>query len=151
MNKKKLHIGCGYDIKQGWINHDVTELPGVNVVHNLTEFPWPWEDEEFDEVYMKDVLEHLPDTIKTMEELHRITKPGAKIYIAIPYWNSWEAITDPTHCKQFNEFSFQFFDPSHRRCKKRPYYSHARFYSYKYSVVARIKKNKRFVFLPVNL
>ena len=124
---KKLNIGCGNDIKRGWINHDLVKLEGVDIAHDLTKFPWPWQDSEFDEVYMKDVLEHLPDTIKTLEEIHRITKPNAKIYIAVPYWNSWEAVTDPTHKAQFNEFTFQFFDPNHWRCKNRPYYSSARF------------------------
>ena len=66
---KKLHLGCGTVIKQGWINHDLVPLPGVDVVHDLRVFPWPFENGKFDEVYMKDVLEHLPDTLRTMEEL----------------------------------------------------------------------------------
>ena len=76
---------------------------------------------------MKDVLEHVDDVIKTLEEIHRICKDNAKVFIAIPYWNSWEAITDPTHKNQFNEFTFEFFDPNCWRCKDRPYYSTARF------------------------
>lgn len=124
---KKLHIGAGYDIKKGWINHDIAPLPNIDIVHDLNSYPWPWEDGEFVEIHMKDVLEHLPNTIKVMEELHRITKPGAKVYIAVPYWNSYEAITDPTHISQFNEFTFEFFDPTKSRCKTRPYYSTARF------------------------
>ena len=62
-----------------------------------------------------------------MNELYRITKPGAKLYIAVPYWNCWEAITDPTHKSSFNEYTFEFFDPDKERCKNRPYYSIARF------------------------
>ncbi|MCG7489660.1 methyltransferase domain-containing protein [Vibrio sp. Of14-4] len=124
---KKLHIGAGSDIKPGWINHDVAALEGIDIVHDLGNYPWPWQDSSIDEIFMKDVLEHLPDTIKVMEELHRICKPGAKIYIAVPFWNSYEAITDPTHTSQFNEFTFDFFDPSKDRCKNRPYYTSARF------------------------
>jgi SAM-dependent methyltransferase len=124
----KLHLGCGYIIKDGWINHDLVELPGVDIVHDLKIFPWPFEDNQFDEVFMKDVLEHLPDTIKTFEELYRITKPGAKVFIAVPYWNSVIAYGDPTHIKSFNEFSFNFFDPTKDAFKERPYYSNARFY-----------------------
>ena len=123
----RLHLGCGNDPKQGWINHDLLALPGVDVVHDLNDRPWPWADNEFDEVWAKDVLEHLPDTIQTMEELYRITKPGASAYIAVPYWNSWEAITDPTHVRQFNEFTFNFFDPTKKQCQERPYYSNSRF------------------------
>ncbi|PCH67038.1 MAG: hypothetical protein COC01_06680 [Bacteroidetes bacterium] len=123
----KLNLGCGHDIKKGWINHDLVQLPGVDKVHDLQQFPWPWDDGEFEEVYMKDVLEHLPDTIQSMEEIYRIAKPGAKIFIGVPYWNSWEAVTDPTHLCQFNEFTFEFFDPHKWRCKDRHYYTTARF------------------------
>lgn len=123
----KLHIGCGNDIKKDWVNHDIVKLKGVDVVHDLSQYPWPWSDNTFEEIYMKDVLEHLPNTVRVMEELYRISKPGGRVYIAVPYWNSWEAITDPTHISQFNEYTFDFFDSSKRRCQDRPYYTHARF------------------------
>ena len=123
-----LHLGCGHDLKPNWVNHDMVDLPGVDVVHDLNQAPWPWPDHSVDEIYAKDVLEHLPQTSVVMEEIYRITKPGAKIYIAVPYWNSWEAITDPTHVSQFNEYTFEFFDPSKDRCKNRQYYSNARFH-----------------------
>ena len=126
--KSKLHLGCGNLIKKGWLNHDMVALPGVDVVHDLRQFPWPFDDGQFDDVYMKDVLEHLPDTIATMEELHRITRPGAKVYITVPYWNSCTAVGDPTHVRLFNESTFEFFDPRTNQCKERPYYSTARFY-----------------------
>lgn len=127
MINKKLHLGAGTRIKQGWINHDLVNLQGIDVVHDLTQFPWPWEDNSIDEVYAKDVLEHLPNIILTMEEIHRVCKSGGKVYIAVPYWNSWEAITDPTHVSKFNEFTFEFFDSQKVRCQLRPYYSSARF------------------------
>ena len=128
MTNSKLHLGCGDVIRDGWLNHDRAPLAGVDVVHDLREFPWPFEDGQFEEVHMKDVLEHLPDTIATLEELPRITKPGAKVYIGVPYWNSMVAFGDPTHVKSFNEFCFDFFDPTNWQCQARPYYSTARFY-----------------------
>ena len=42
--KTKLHLGCGHYIKEGWINHDLASLPGVDMVHDLRVFPWPWDD-----------------------------------------------------------------------------------------------------------
>jgi len=126
-NKIKLHLGCGHDIKPGWINHDLLDLPGVDMVHDLNNYPWPLEDNSIDEVWAKDIIEHMPTITKVMDELYRITKPHAKVYIAVPYWNSWEAITDPTHLSQFNEYTFDFFNPNSPRCQNRPYYSKARF------------------------
>lgn len=125
----KLHLGCGTVIKAGWVNHDLAPLPGVDVVHDLRVFPWPFEDGQFSEVYMKDVLEHLPDTIRTMDELYRITRPGASVYVSVPYWNSNTATGDPTHVRFFNEYSLTFFDPDAWQCRERPYYAKARFYT----------------------
>jgi hypothetical protein len=72
-------------------------------------------------------LEHLADTVRVMEEIWRISAPGARVTIRVPYWNSMHSITDPTHVKMFNQHSFEFFDPTSVRCRKRPYYSTARF------------------------
>jgi len=128
LSQKKINLGCGHRKLPGWINHDIVPLPGVDVTHDLTKFPWPWENCNFDEINMTDVLEHLPDTLKTLEEIYRITKPGAKCFISVPYWNSWESVTDPTHVRQFNELSFDYFDPTKWRCQNREYYTNARFY-----------------------
>jgi SAM-dependent methyltransferase len=125
---QKLNIGCGNQILTGWVNHDLCALPGVDVVHDLTVFPWPFDNNAFDEVLMTHVLEHLPETVKTMEELHRITRPGARTLIRVPYWNSPDMINDPTHQTAFNENTLNFFDPSTRQGKERPYYSTARFH-----------------------
>jgi len=112
LSSTKLHLGCGTAIKEGWVNQEMVRLPGVDVVHNLRVFPWPFEDGQFTEVLMHAILEHLPDTIGTMDELYRITSPGARVQINVPYWNSHAAIGDPTHVRFFNEHSFTFYDPN---------------------------------------
>ncbi|MHB8580439.1 MAG: class I SAM-dependent methyltransferase [Ignavibacteriaceae bacterium] len=126
-DSNKLHLGCGHIIKEGWINHDIAPLPGVDIVHDLRIFPWPFEDRQFEEIYADNVLEHLHDTVKTMEEIYRITKLGAKIFIGVPFWNSFEAWGDPTHERLFSEEIFEFFDPTTWRGKQRVYYTNAKF------------------------
>lgn len=126
-NLRKLNIGCGNDVLEGYINLDVAKLPGVDVIHNLREFPWPFDGNMFEEIKMIHALEHLPNTIRTIEEVWRITKHEAKVTIRVPYWNCWHSIGDLTHVKRFHQKSFDFFDPEKERCQKRPYYSHARF------------------------
>lgn len=56
----RLNVGCGGDIKPGYTNVDFRALPGVDVVHDLTVFPWPFPDESAEEILLLDVLEHFP-------------------------------------------------------------------------------------------
>ena len=72
---QKLHIGCGYEILPGYLNTDSLPLPGVDQVLDLDQFPYPFEDNTFDEVFSAHVLEHVSDLGKTMEEFTRICKP----------------------------------------------------------------------------
>jgi len=65
--KKILDVGCGTAKVKGAIGLDIAPLPGVDVVHDLNKFPWPFENGTFDEIYMLDVIEHLDDTIGVME------------------------------------------------------------------------------------
>lgn len=125
--KSGLNIGCGSDARAEYVNLDKVQLPGVDVVWDITRFPYPFDDNRFSSVLMINVLEHLPDPIKVLEEICRICEPGASVVIRVPYWNSIEQSTDPTHIKFFTERSFNYFDPSRSSCQRRPYYSTARF------------------------
>ena len=124
--KSGLNIGCGSDVRTDFVNLDKVPLPGVDVVWDITQFPYPFEDNRFSSVIMINVLEHLPDPIKVLEEICRICKPTASVVIRVPYWNSIEQSTDPTHIQFFNERSLDYFDPSKALCQQRPYYSTAR-------------------------
>jgi SAM-dependent methyltransferase len=122
-----LNIGCGTDIRPGYINLDRVALPGVDVVWDITKFPYPFENDYFTTILLINVLEHIPDTIKVMEELYRLCKPGATLTIRVPYWNSTQQHTDITHVRSFSEFSMDYFDPERPLGKRRTYYSTARF------------------------
>lgn len=123
-----LNIGCGTDIREGYINLDKVLLPGVDTVWDMTQFPYPFESRQFSSILMINVLEHLPDTIKVLEEIFRLCKSGANVKIRVPYWNSIEQATDPTHVRFFSEYSMDYFDPNKELGKRRLYYSSARFY-----------------------
>lgn len=106
---KKLNLGCGEDIKLGWINLDSLKLAGVNIIHDLNKFPYPFKDNEIDIVYTSHVLEHVDDLIKTMKELRRICKPGAKISIRVPHFACGVSWRDPTHKRLFSYHTFDYF------------------------------------------
>lgn len=40
-NGLKINLGCGTDIKPGWVNVDIAKLDGVDIVHDLDELPLP--------------------------------------------------------------------------------------------------------------
>lgn len=60
--------------------------PCVDLVHDLSVFPWPPPDNEFDGVIAVFVLEHIPyfKTVQFLKETLRITKPGARSVFIIP-------------------------------------------------------------------
>jgi hypothetical protein len=124
----KLHLGCGEVKFPGFVGVDMAPLPGVDVVHDLRSFPWPFEDNCAEEVVMHNILEHLPDTVGTMIEVWRICQPRALIRIMVPYYNSRAACDDPTHCRFFTERSWDYFtDDGARQWSRFNFYSHARF------------------------
>ena len=66
MEKKKLNFGCGTRIMKGYVNLDIVKHKGVDVVHDLNKFPYPFKNGEFDEIYARFILEHLGDLVKVM-------------------------------------------------------------------------------------
>jgi SAM-dependent methyltransferase len=110
----KLSIGCGTDIRKGYVNLDCAALPGVDVVHDLDKLPLPFKDSQFEEILAKDVLEHV-DYIPLLKELLRIMKPGATLIATVPHWTSTNMYTDPQHKHFFAIRTFGFF------CKESPY------------------------------
>ena len=75
----RLHLGCGPNVFEGWINVDgdyCAGQPGV-AIHNLTD-TYPVPDNTVDEILSVHVIEHImPDKVPPMlKEWHRILKPG---------------------------------------------------------------------------
>lgn len=122
--KKGLIQDTGY---RYYVNVDINPRVGADVVHDLNQFPYPFKDEEFDEIQMDNVLEHLSDITKVLEELHRVSKPRAKITIVVPYFRSIWAWVDPTHKHCFTVDTLSYYDPSHVYCQRYEMSTTARF------------------------
>ena len=65
---------------------DLHQWAGVTHVHNLTHYPYPFEDNIADKIYLGDVIEHLTkfDAPKVLAEINRILKPGGVFEISCP-------------------------------------------------------------------
>ena len=117
-----LDVGCGSNKKAGAIGIDRVRLPGVDVVHDINQFPWPFEDNCFDGIIMSQVIEHVEDILKIMEEVHRVGRPGCLVKIFTPHFSSFNSWTDPTHRWHLAFRSFDLF------CENRNYvYTPVRF------------------------
>jgi SAM-dependent methyltransferase len=120
---KILELGCGRTKHPHAVGIDRIPLPGVDVVHDLNLRPYPFADNTFDEVYAIHVIEHLDSILAVMEEMHRITRPNARVVIITPHHSDAISWQDPTHKWHLNSYSFNYFDPGYHT----NYYTVARF------------------------
>jgi len=68
-----LDVGCGAYKRNGSIGMDIRPLPGVDVVHDIMQFPWPIPDNVCGVVTATHVLEHIPKW-GTPPQLHKLTE-----------------------------------------------------------------------------
>ena len=106
---KKLNIGCGTDIRKGWINLDNHKQHGADVVFDLKEVykrkKMPFKDNSMEQIYCSHVLEHLSYTTPIIDEFLRIIKEDGLIEIKVPRDTiTWNAID---HSKGFTMSAFK--------------------------------------------
>jgi SAM-dependent methyltransferase len=105
-----LDVGCGTRrAEPGAIGIDVSPRSGAEVIWNLDQFPWPLETGSFARIHMSHIIEHVHDVMRTMEEIHRIGRDGADVFIVTPHFSSHNSYTDPTHVRHMAARSFQYF------------------------------------------
>ncbi|MCK4589181.1 MAG: methyltransferase domain-containing protein [Nanoarchaeota archaeon] len=89
MGLKKLNLGCGNYKLKGYINVDINPLfkPDTIIDLNNIESYKQFESNEYDEIYMSHILEHLSDPFSLMKEFHRILKPKGILKIKVPHFS----------------------------------------------------------------
>jgi len=112
-NKLMLNIGCGFVNLGGFINIDKRSLESVDVVADLEEFPWPFEDESCSLILCRRVLEEIKprNTINFMNECWRILEFGGAFQALTPRAGSDESFIDPAACSFWNEGTVSCFTP----------------------------------------
>lgn len=105
----KLNLGCCDAVIPGFVNVDIVAGPGVDHVADLS-MPWPWPDDSAQMIRAWDIIEHLPDKIRTMNEMHRVLAPGGRAEIAVPTTDGTGAFQDPTHVSFWNRRSFLYYE-----------------------------------------
>ena len=114
---KILDLGCGDNKVEGAIGLDNVALSGVDIKHDLLDFPYPIENESYDIIYIRNVIEHfyLNDIKKIFNECSRILVFDGMLHITVPHVFSISAFTDPTHKQFFTFGSGYFWDKNYQK------------------------------------
>lgn len=106
----KLDLGCGPNKEAGYVGVDMRTFAHVDIVADLSVYPWKFKSNSIGEIKASHIFEHLPDPLKTMEECFRVLKPGGTVVIDVPSSNGMGAFQDPTHKSFWNINSFIYYD-----------------------------------------
>lgn len=118
----KLCLGAGLAPMEGYVNLDMEGGTGIDVVHDMTDIPWPFPNSHFGAIHASHVLEHIPmeyvwtpkhekrdALMAVMEEMYRVTAPGGRVFIQVPTVWGQGAYQDPTHRRFMVERSIYYF------------------------------------------
>lgn len=125
--RRELLLGCGgtrdkriglpdHKEWEGLVTLDRNPAHKPDVVWNLEQTPWPFEDGSADEIHMYEVLEHLgrqgdeDSFFRHFFEVWRILKPGGVLFATVPHWKSLWAFGDPGHRRIINPGSLVFLN-----------------------------------------
>ena len=82
----KLHLACGLDYLEGYINVDLYPQEGAKVdeVFDVRKIPYP--DNSVDEIRAFHIIEHFDwkEGQRTLEEWYRVLKPGGRLWLETP-------------------------------------------------------------------
>jgi hypothetical protein len=106
----KLHLGCGNDLREGYVNCDISKEVNPDKIVNLEKTPLPFKDNSVSEVVANHVFEHIRNFTELVHDLHRVCKKNAVIKIKVPFYSSWGQWNDPTHVRAFSPFTFGYFN-----------------------------------------
>jgi SAM-dependent methyltransferase len=107
---RKLNLGCGFDKREGFVNADSFQACEPDVLMDMEVHPWPFDDNAFDHILLKHVLEHVGATFNgfkaVMRDLYRVTAPGGIVEIQVPHFRHDTYWGDPTHVRAFAYTTF---------------------------------------------
>ena len=106
---RTLDVGCGINKYPGAIGIDRNPATRADVLCDLDHIPYPFADNSFDQLRAIHVIEHVADVIRSMEEFHRLVRPGGRVRIETPHYTDFSSFCDPTHRWHLNSFSFRYF------------------------------------------
>jgi ubiquinone/menaquinone biosynthesis C-methylase UbiE len=86
----KLFVGgAGGMVPAGFVNVDVVEMPGVEVVGDIQKLPFA--NACIAAIDCDAVLEHVPDANAAVAELYRVLQPDGFLHVVVPFCQAFHA------------------------------------------------------------
>lgn len=108
VSRPRLNLGCGGDILRGWVNVDKFPGPGVDLVMDLEESPWPWDTGSIDEVRSFRLFNHMLLWEPALLECARVLRRGGTLDVNVHYGID-PVLFIPYHLRVFDEHTFDGF------------------------------------------
>ena len=133
---KKLNIGAGFQIIEGFTNIDCVQCVDndgkeyTDVICDVEKERLPFEDNSIDEIACYEFLEHMsherdnPDKLDAliwvMNEMWRVLKPDGILKGKCPHEGGENAFADPTHQRVILAATFDYFTGTNKYNSNQP-------------------------------
>ncbi len=77
----RLNLGCGPDYRKSWVNIDVDKNVKTDKCVDFLDKGIPYKDNSVDEIFCKNLFEHVPNPLDFLLEMKRVLKKGGKATI----------------------------------------------------------------------
>lgn len=110
MDGIRLNIGAGQTYLPGFHNIDLDSKAEIQL--DLSSDRLPFDDDSVSLVFSYHTIEHIPNYLFALGEIHRVLRHDGVLLLGLPYVTLTEYnLVNPYHLHNFNEHSFAFFDP----------------------------------------
>lgn len=83
MYRNVLNLGCGDDLKPRMINADILRIRGMTIRCDARYLPF--RDKSISFIYMYEMLEHVNDFMRVIDECYRVLRWGAWVTVSFPH------------------------------------------------------------------
>lgn len=114
-----VELGCGPNKVPGRIGVDMLDLPGVDIVADLSKGLQFLPDASVDEMYSESFFEHVPDLQLLVSEIARVLKPGGFNWLFVPHFSNPMYYSDYTHRAFFGYYTLHYFNADQSALKRK--------------------------------
>jgi SAM-dependent methyltransferase len=103
--EKRVDLGGFTGQNDGFTSMNI--LKPCDITHDMNKLPYPFKTNSAGVVIMTGTLEHLKDPKVVMQEIHRICKDGAHVFVSVPYYKFHTILYNSGH---YHDFKVEWFN-----------------------------------------